>query len=311
MEPKEFARLENECQSRFLEAGSCFHICSQENHPVLFHNEEEFKAAMNAVAFAALLFPDVRIFTFVIMDNHFHFAIAGEKSEIKLLLRALVNKLASLPSLAVARNDIRKLDFKFFDIGSLDNMRNVVAYINRNGAVVNPNESVYTYKWGANRFFFNTEAKLRFKSCGIKLTCREKRAIFQSNKLERNDKVVALDGYVSPLCFCCVMGTESFFRNSRDYFYCVSRNIESSKDVAKMIGEKIFYSDEDLFIYVRAACSKEYGIRTVSMLPNTAKIELAKRLHFDFNAGNKQISRLLKMDLPIVSELFPSPDGIH
>lgn len=43
------------CQFRVMEAGSCFHVCSQENHPVLFHNEEEFKAAMNVVAFAAFL----------------------------------------------------------------------------------------------------------------------------------------------------------------------------------------------------------------------------------------------------------------
>lgn len=281
------------------------HICSQENHPVLFHNEDEFKAAMNAVAFAALLFPDVKIFTFVIMDNHFHFAIVGEKSEIKLLLRALVNKLASLPSLAVARNDIRKLDFKFFDIGSLDNMRNVVAYINRNGAVVNPNESVYTYKWGANRFFFNTEAKLRFKSCGIKLTCREKRGVFHSELVNNENRIFVLDGYVSPLCFCEVSKAESFFRSNRHYFYCISKNIEASKDIALNIGEHIFYSDEELYAYIMALCSKKYSCDSIRFLSKEAKIELAKELHFDFRVGNKQISRLLKIDLTIISAMFP------
>ena len=83
MESKEFARLENLCQSRFREVGICFHVCSQENYPVLFHNEEEFKAAMNIVAFAAFLFPDVRIFTFEIMANHFHFALSYRNSGAK------------------------------------------------------------------------------------------------------------------------------------------------------------------------------------------------------------------------------------
>ena len=299
------------CQSRFLEAGSCFHVCSQENHPVLFHNDEEFMAAMNTVAFAALLSPDVRVFTFEIMDNHFHFAMAGEKSGIKLLLRTLVNKLASLPSLAASSGDIRMLDFRFFDIGSLDNMRNVISYINRNGAVVSPDENVFTYRWGANRFFFNDESKLRYENCGKQITCRERRVLFQSNKLESNGKVVVLDGYVSPLCFCFVDEAELFFRNSRNYFYCVSRNVESSKDIARMIGEKLFYSDEDLFMHIRAVCSKEYGTQTISMLPSTTKVELAKRLHFDFNAGNKQISRLLKMDLAVVSELFPASGNLR
>ena len=162
MEREDFLRLENMCQSRFVEAGRCFHVCSQENHPVLFHTEEEFKAAMNTVAFAGLLFPDVRIFTFEIMDNHFHFLMAGGQEGIIALLKTLVSKLASHPFLSETARDIRKISFRLYPIKDLENMRNVIAYINRNGAVVNPNENVFTYRWGGNRYFFNTEAKLRF-----------------------------------------------------------------------------------------------------------------------------------------------------
>lgn len=304
MEKKNFITLENECQSRFLEAGSCFHICSQENHPVLFHNEEEFKAAMNIVAFVAFLFPDVRIFTFEIMDNHFHFALSGEKVKIQLLLRALVNKLASLPSLAASSNDIRKLDFKIFDIDSLDNLRNVITYINRNGAVVCSDENVFTYKWGANRFFFNIEAKLRHVECGRKATCREKRSMFHSAQFDADDALL-VDGYASPLCFCRIDDGESFFRNSRHYFHSVSRNIESAKDIARHIGECVFYTDEDLFVHIVAVCSRKYGCQNVRTLPVGAKIELAKELHFDYNAGNKQICRLLKIDKTVLATLFP------
>lgn len=223
MESKEFARLENMCQSRFIEAGSCFHVCSKENHPVLFHNEEEFKAAMNVVAFTAFLFPHLRIYTFVIMDNHFHFALSGQKTEIQLLLRRLVNKMASQPSLAASSNDIAKLDFKIINIDSLGNLRNVIAYINRNGAVVFPDENVFTYKWGANRFFFNVEAKLRHIECGRKANCREKRNMIHSAQFDSND-VLLVDGYVSPLCFCRIVEGESYFRNSRHYFHSVSRH---------------------------------------------------------------------------------------
>lgn len=42
------------------------------------HNEEEFKAAMNVVAFVAFLFRDVRILTFEVMDNQ----IPGNKAVI-------------------------------------------------------------------------------------------------------------------------------------------------------------------------------------------------------------------------------------
>lgn len=99
MEKKDFARQENLCQVRYLETGNCFHVCSQENHPVLFHSENEYKAAMNIIAFSAFLFDDIRIFTFEVMSNHFHFALSGELDRINLFIRVLVTKLAAEPEL--------------------------------------------------------------------------------------------------------------------------------------------------------------------------------------------------------------------
>lgn len=300
---KDFAALEEMCRFCFLETGNCFHVCSQENHPVLFHDEEMFKAAMNIVAFCALLFPDIRIFTFELMSNHFHFAISGDEDRIRLFCRTLVSRLSSHPLLR--SNDIKNLTFRLYPIADLDNLRNVIAYINRNGAVIDPDESVYTYKWGANRYFFNEEALLRFRSCGRKPSFREKREMFHSDLLGGDKNIILVDGYVSPLCYCYITKAESFFRNNRHYFFSVSRNIEASAAIAKTIGENIFYSDDDLFVHIVAACSKRYGCRSVATLDKGAKIELAKELHFDFNAGNKQISRLLKIDMAVLSSLFP------
>lgn len=305
MEKKDFLRLENLCQFRFMEAGSCFHVCSQENHPVLFHNEEEFKAAMNVVAFAAFLFPDVKIYTFEIMGNHFHFLMSGEKDRIRLFIKSLVYKLTQDLSQILSSSDSSGLSFNYFQIEDLNNFRNVLAYINRNGAVVDSNENVFTYRWGANRFYFNLEARLRYESCRKVPTCRQRRKMFHSDLLAKEEGVLVVDDYVSPLCFCHISEAELFFRNSRQYFYCISRNIETSKEIAKNIGESIFYTDDDLFVHISTLCSGKYGGRSVATLPKEAKIEIARELHFDFNAGNKQICRLLKMELPVLAAMFP------
>ena len=305
MEKKDFAKLENLCRFRFSEAGNCFHVCSQENFPVLFHNEDEFKTAMNIVAFAALLFPGIKLFTFEVMDNHFHFVMAGKREDVDSFIRTLALKLSTHPFLRTSRNEFKRLSFKTIDINDLENLRNVISYVNRNGAVVHPDENVFTYRWGANRFFFNREARLRYESCGRKVFSREKRKLFSSARLDSKDGVIVLDEYVSPLCFCHIADAESFFRNSRHYFHSVTRNIESAKEIAASIGESIFYSDEDLFSHVRTLCSKRYGCQSVSDLPVQAKIEMAKELHFSYNAGNKQICRLLKMDVSAVDAMFP------
>lgn len=305
MEKMDFVMLENMCQRRFLEAGSCFHVFSGENHPVLFHNRDEFKHAMNTVAFVALLFPDNHILTFEIMDNHFHFTLAGKRERIECMIRSFVAKLASEPALAESITDIKNPVFKILPVDNLENLRNVISYDNRNGAVVNPDENVFSYEWGANRFFFNREAESRHAECGHKLTCRESRLLFHSDKLLKCKDILCVDGYVSPVCYCHICEAESFFRNSRHYFYSISRNVEASKEIAKSIGESIFYTDDDLFLHIRSVCAKKYGGSPVSALTADAKMELAKELHFDFNAGNKQISRLLKINLGLLYSLFP------
>lgn len=305
MESKEFARLENMCQSRFVEAGSCFHVCSQENHPVLFHNEEEFKAAMNVVAFSAFCFPRLKVYTFEVMNNHFHFLMTGSRNEIDLFIRSLVTKLSSFPKLLPSRIDIKALKFKVLEIGSLENIRNVIAYINRNGAVVYPDENVFTYRWGANRYFFNREARLRYAESGHLAKQTEKRAMTRSHTLDNQEHIVILDGHIAPLCFCEVSEAELFFRNSRHYFSKVSRNIESQRDIAKMIGENVFYTDDDLASLIASVCAREYNVKRAAELPASAKVELAKKLHFEYNSSDKQISRLLKISLELIASLFP------
>lgn len=304
-EKKNYAELETMCELRYSEAGSCFHVCSQENHPVLFHNDDEFKASMNTVAFVAFLFSDIRIFTFEIMSNHFHFLLCGERGRIELFYKTVVSKLATHPLFYESSGDIKNLTFNVYEIDSLNNLRNVIAYINRNGAVTDYDENVFTYQWGANRYFFNRDAVSRFRESAARMTTREKRTIFRSNLLANQNGIAILDNYVSPMSYCHINEAELFFRNNRHYFYCISRNIEASHDIAKIIGENVFYTDDDLFSYIRSLCMKKYGNFCVAELPKEAKIELARTLHFDYNAGNKQISRLLKMNLTIVNTLFP------
>ena len=124
MEKRDFAALENMCQLRFREAGSCFHVCTQENLPVIFHGEQEMKNAMNIVAFTAFMFPEIKIFTFEVMVNHFHLVVAGQDFRVKVFAMALIKKLAFHPELKRSRDIILKMAPKLHPIDSLNNFRN-------------------------------------------------------------------------------------------------------------------------------------------------------------------------------------------
>lgn len=98
---------------------------------------------------------------------------------------------------------------------------------------------------------------------------------------------------------------EQLFRDARHYFSKISRNVEAFSGIARSIGESLFYTDDDLYSLVVAFCQKNYGLKSPKLINADAKITLAKKLHFEYNSSNKQICRILGMDINAVSAIFP------
>ena len=66
MEKEEFAEREKLCQKYFEELGEVYHVCTPENHPLLFKNKEDFKIGMSLFALCVLKFPEIKIITFLL-----------------------------------------------------------------------------------------------------------------------------------------------------------------------------------------------------------------------------------------------------
>ena len=111
------------------------------------------------------------------------------------------------------------------------------------------------------------------------------------------------DGYASPLSFCNIHTGESLFRDAAHYFNKLSKSIESNAQIAKEIGESVWYTDDELYSIVRKLCKENYGaVSPASITPND-RVSLAKTLHYEFNAGAKQLQRMLKLDSSILNAL--------
>ena len=74
-------------------------------------------------------------------------------------------------------------------------------------------------------------------------------------------------------------------------------------EIAKSIGESIYLNDNDLYLAAVRLAREHYGTNDLRTLDAACKIELARRLHFDYNAGEKQIERLLKIDSRLLKAL--------
>ena len=136
---------------------------------------------------------------------------------------------------------------------------------------------------------------------------------------------------------------EALFRDPAHYFSKISRSIEADAKIAKEIGESVFYTDDDLYSAVCRLANEKFsklgsagqgagrgawqgiagqaggvGGQTAGMavghaagarcnpsqLPAQAKLELARAMRFEYNASDKQIQRMLKLDPQIISSLF-------
>ena len=260
---------------------------------------------MNILAICARLSPGVKIITYELMTNHFHLTVAGLRNEVEKMVSIFIRALSKFSKSQGMAADLSGFTPSMREIKTLQDLRNVIIYNNRNGYVVSPDETPFSYRWGANSCYFNPAQKQRFAGSLTRLSVRDRRYYARTHDADAIEGIITVDGYACPLSFCAIQFGESLFRCASHYFRELSRNIESQRSIAAEIGERIFYTDDELFIVVLGICKEKYGQSSPGLLPAQAKRELAVLLHYDYNAGNKQIQRMLRLDPQIVSSLFP------
>ena len=142
------------CGQRF------WHLWTPENHQVLFTSEQDFKIGMNLIAISALLHPTVRVLTFELMSNHVHMTLSGTETAVHDLFNTFKKYLARHFEHQYYYVDLSNFVCSLRELRSVAEVRDVISYNNRNGFLVNPDTTPFSYRWGANRFFFNPDAKL-------------------------------------------------------------------------------------------------------------------------------------------------------
>ena len=299
-----FHEAETVCEYRFSQSGKNWHLYTPEDFEIIFSDEDDFRAGMTIFALCALSFPGIRIFTFEWMNNHLHVTLAGDEAEIDSFFKMLTDMLGRY-----LRNKGRTVSFNSWSyglraIGDLRDMRSVIAYNNRNGFLVNESETPFTYPWGANRFFFNRYAFAEHERSTERLRIRDIWREFHTRAFDRFSGLVMLDGYVSPLEYCHVIEAENLFRNAHQYFHYVSRDLDAQRRISKEIGDRITYTDNEMYSAVAELCRTVYSVNAPAVLPKEAKVEVARKMHFDYNASEKQIARILRIDPGLVPSLL-------
>lgn len=300
-----FFLKEQRCEARFEEGGPYWHLCTPGLlTEVVFRNEDDFKFGVTDTSVSASQF-DVQILTDVIMNNHLHDIVEGEKEECLLFFEKYKKRLKRYFSSKGIIVDLSKFKCYLYPIHDLQAMRNEIVYVNRNGYLVNDNYTPFTYPWGSCNLYFNEFAQHGKGVPFDGIPYEMKRTLCHGRLPSLSDKYVVADGMILPASYCNYVKGQNFFRDAHHYFRMITKNVESNNDIAKRLGDSVFMTDDEMYAVVWQLSMKQFQVKQPSLLPVAAKIDLARKMSLEYNASNSQIRRILKLDQRIVDELFP------
>ncbi|MBR1538718.1 MAG: hypothetical protein IJ636_04345 [Bacteroidales bacterium] len=307
-----FYEKEDRCRRVFeltlKQYGSVGHLCTPgEKQPIIFKDPEDYVFAMTLMAMCAFDCPSVPVITFIIMSNHIHVVLCGSEADVLAFFALFKRRLQRYLAEKGQRTDLSHFVCKKpIPIDSLESLRNQICYTNRNNFVVDPDQTPFSYPYGANGYYFLPSAQVRKDACFGELTIREKRRLVHAREAGYPESFVVTDGYFSPMSFCRLDIGEAVFRDARHYFNKLAKDIESYRGIAAQLGDQIFYTDDELYDVVNRICKEKHAGQRPVLLGKNEKLELARLLHYDYNADNAKIMRMLSIPMALLNQLIPS-----
>lgn len=294
---KNYSEKERGCEATFLSAGPYWHIyTSGKEMSILFADINDFQFAMNVIAQAAWKYPTLKIIAFEVMSNHFHFVISGEESVIQTFFEFIRKRISrSIPT-------IKKAKLTLKPISDLQSLRNNIVYTNRNGYVADSNHTPFSYPWGTGRYYF-TQFPLEKEYSDIYTGPKRKMFRGRDPKLPGDWKTI--DGHIAPSCYCPIIFGMAIFRDAHHYFSLVCKNVEAYSELAAGLDDSEFLTDTELFAQVVKIVKSDYGLNSLKDLSKAQKLDLARKLHFNYRSSNGQIRRTLGLTQYEVDSLFP------
>ena len=245
-------------------------------------------------------------YAFTLMSNHLHNIAQTEDKQrcIDFLdhygtrLRRFVRK---------AGRDLSLSDFVSdpIPILTLQSLRNNMVYVDRNGYVIYSHHTPLSYPWGTGFLYFGYSPALIPSKPLKDVPILEKRVLMHSRDIRLPETVTIRNGFVAPESFVDWRIGRQFFRDAHQYFNLLTKNREAYAEFAALYKDRSILTDEEMYSAAYSIARDEYHVNKLTDLTGAQKEELARKMHFDYNAGNAQIYRILKMDKAVLQEMFP------
>ena len=302
---KRISYIESErmCEVAFLSGGRWWHLYTPGNlTSLLFANDNDYRFAMNLMVRCLTEFPTLSVITFEIMSNHIHIVLSGDEHIINEFFATYRKRLKRYLSTKAQGRLSNQFQMSLKPINELKALRETIVYVNRNGYVVDPSHTPFSYPWGTGRYYFND---VQFAKKLSDVSDIGIRRMFRSRNPHLPEDYRIIDGYVSPLEYCAVKLGMAMFRNAHQYFYMISKNIEAYEKLAAELDDGEYLTDSELFTQVVKILKADYAANSLRDLTTAQKQDLARKLRSDYRSSNGQIRRILGLSQYEIDSMFP------
>ena len=300
-----FSDIEKECELIFEANGPFWHVYTDGSVMAdMFCSDEDLREGMVALAVCAVLVGRAELVTFELMNNHVHLVMRGPRDACLELFEMFKMRLKRWAQRVGRPVDWNSFEAQILEIDSLRSLRNEILYAHRNAYVANRAYTPFSYQWGGGWAYFNPAVERLPVASVREIGYTVVRKLTHYRDVHR---LVGLkfDGDIPYIpSFCRVDIGQSVFQDARSYFHGLSRNVEAFSQIASRLKDRVVLTDDEMFAVAARFAMENYSAK-VRMLTAEQKIQLARKLHYDYNAPNMQLRRVLGLELAVLNEMFP------
>ena len=286
-------------------ATTYYHVCTKgEDLPWMFRDEFDFIAGINRIGFCVLSV-NVTVVDFILMDTHVHFILNGSLP----ICKDFINKYKQMTGKWVSHrhniaNHLAKVDTTIVPVGSDEALMEEIAYVDRNSIMAGYRCMPTEYRWGMSRYFFKDTLSMNALLAGFEKIGERSLKILKKQLSTRvdipRDWEIDKSGMINPRCFVDYRIEESIYRSPNRYLYFLAKKLEGKIDMKLSQGVSSFIPDKEMRSITDSLTREMFGLEKKGLLNMSQRIQMAKKLRYEYGATHKQISRMLNVDVNIL-----------
>lgn len=261
---------------------------------IWFRNQEDFKAAMNAIPLIAYA-NGVVILAFILMSNHVHFVLQCTYEQAVAFINEfkrhcsfyLSRKYHLKETLKSNKVDIQELDFYE------ESLERAIAYVQMNSVAANICLTASQYPWGTGDVFFSSA--LRTGTRIDQLSKRKLMKLMHTNDIDAlpADWLIGPEGYILPECYVNKKYVEQLYGTPNRMNYFLNTSSKAQKHLENASQHLPSFKDQIILAALPDLLRTMFGKKHFGELHPGEQAECLRQIRYRFSADPKQIARVV------------------